>query len=299
MTLSSLPKIKWLSGFAALAYLLMLWKISDDVHQGISVLFILALASLDPPEHQVANSPQSGTTSPGSGRWLGLGLLIGFFGILGWVSWAVDPKQDIMTNRSAFIAARLAPLLAVTGLSLLAVGWQAIKSFQREWILAFFWSVPTVAMTTWFDISPITAWAAEWNLRLAGFSATREGLVVGLPGGSVRVYPGCSGVEAMGYLLGLSAVCLIAYPTSQRHWWWLPATAVVLGFWINSIRVAWLVLLADRQDRPGFDYWHVGRGSLLFGMLAVAVLGILYAGLMVIQWRSQSRCHPTTNLQDA
>lgn len=285
MNLASSAPIKWLSILASLLYLLLLWRIGDDVHQGISILFILSLATLDPQPNNGEPTSLQSTASGRLGQAVGIGLLAGFVAILGWVTWVVDPKKDIMTHRAAFIAARLAPLVAVTGLSLLAGGEQALRQFRRELVLAFFWSVPTVVITTWFDISPITAWAAEWNLRLAGYSAQREGLVVGLPGGSVRVYPGCSGIEAMGYLLGLSAVCLIAYPTSKRHWWWLPLTAVALGFWINSVRVAWLVILANRQDRPGFDYWHVGRGSLLFGMLAVAALGVLYIGLMLAQHR--------------
>ncbi len=53
--------IKWLSLVAAVAYLLMLWKISDDVHQGISMLFILAIASLE--SRSLATTDVSSVTS--------------------------------------------------------------------------------------------------------------------------------------------------------------------------------------------------------------------------------------------
>jgi cyanoexosortase A len=118
-------------------------------------------------------------------------------------------------------------------------------------------------------------------LWYCGFDVSRQGVYVVMPSGAVKVYEGCSGLEAMNYLLGLSIICLLLYPTGKLFYKIItPVIAIIIGFVINSFRVALMLLLVNSGNIKAFNYWHEGEGSLIFGLIEVMVFGSFYLFLL-------------------
>jgi cyanoexosortase A len=169
------------------------------------------------------------------------------------------------------------PFLAGIALALIASGFKGIKVFWRELVLLFFSGIPEVLMSKLTDPSPITAQFASSFLWYAGFPITQKGIYLQLPGGSVQVYSGCSGVVAMTQLLGMAVLFLTLLPLP---WKWyqkliLPIAAVAIGFVVNSLRVALMAILVSQKQMAAFDYWHDGSGSLVFSVISTLLLVIL------------------------
>ncbi|MCA9152557.1 MAG: archaeosortase/exosortase family protein, partial [Planctomycetales bacterium] len=157
-------------------------------------------------------------------------------------------------------------------------GWIGVHRWRRHLILAICLGIPMLLLVNLVDLSPWTAATSEYLLRWSGYDAARNGVHLRVGAGpAVRVYPGCSGVEAVSYLFGLAFVCLETFPTGRRHYVWLPIVAALMGFVTNSIRVSLMAILLASDNRDAFTYWHIGEGSQLFGIAAVILLGCIYA----------------------
>ena len=240
----------------------LLWKLGDIAHFWMSIVFWLAVGSLLWDKQDLLK--QSEGKSDVLSRVAGI-ILIAF--IL-FKSAMVSSKFD------PFL--RIAPFLSGLGLSLIAVGFHNLKQFWRELVILFFHGIPSVITLPLVDIvTSITAKSAYYSLWYVGFNVTSEGNYVSLPTGRVFVYGGCSGMEAMNYLLGLSVVCLLMFPTKQNKALVI-AVAVAFGFIINVFRVAGMALLVASNRLDLFKYWHEGEGSLVVGMIAVILFGIFY-----------------------
>jgi cyanoexosortase A len=240
----------------------LLWKLGDLAHFWMSIVFWCAVGSLlwDKQDILKQSEAKSDLLSIVAGT-----ILIAF--IL-FKSAMVSSKFD------PFL--RLAPFLSGLGLSLIAVGFQDLKQYWRELVILFFHGIPSVITAPLGGIiTPITAKAAYYSLWYVGFNVASEGNYVALPTGRVFVNDGCSGMEAMNYLLGLSVVCLLMFPTKQKKALVI-AVAVACGFIINVFRVAGMALLVASNRLDLFKYWHEGEGSLVVGMIAVILFGIFY-----------------------
>ncbi|MGP1373371.1 MAG: cyanoexosortase A [Almyronema sp.] len=288
MTQTALNSIKipqfWLLTVAALLsaiYFAVIFHTGDTAHLGMSGLFYLAAASLvwDKRPHLSLQT-----------SWLGL-VLSGLLVVLILALSAYLMQLDFDTFRVAksklnLAGVRLLPLLSGLALAFLASGVQGLRLFWRELTILFFLGVPSIVATFLTDISPITARASAFLLWYTGFDVIREGLVIALPGGGVEVYYGCSGMESITYLLGLSAVCLVMFPISGIKRWITPLAAIAIGFLVNAVRVSLMALLAASGSQSAFDYWHEGDGSLIFGLMAVLIFGGLY--MLVLQHEQSS-----------
>jgi cyanoexosortase A len=240
----------------------LLWKLGDIAHFWMSIVFWLAVGSLLWEKQDILKHSEgkSDVLSTVAGT-----ILIAF--IL-FKSAVVSSKFD------PFL--RIAPFLSGLGVSLIAVGFQDLKQFWRELVILFFHGIPSVITSPLVSIvTSITAKAAYYSLWYVGFNVAREGNYVALPTGRVFVDGGCSGMEAMNYLLGLSVVCLLMFPTKQNKALVI-AVAVACGFIINAFRVAAMALLVASNRLDWFKYWHEGEGSLVVGMIAVVLFGIFY-----------------------
>lgn len=245
-------------------YFTLMWKAEDIAHFGMSLLFWLALITLLREKWQTLNL-KSDLFSTG----VGTALIIIFF-----IKSATIPSQT-----DPFL--RIAPFLAGVGLSLVASGWKGMIQYWRELLILFFLGVPAAILTPIFDPSETTAKFTHLLLWYCGFDVTRQGVYVLMPSGAIEVYSGCSGLEAMNYLLGLSIICLVLYPTRQVfHKLITPIIAIVMGFVINSFRVALMLLLVNSGQTEAFNYWHEGEGSLIFGVIQVIIFGCFYLFLM-------------------
>ena len=240
----------------------LLWKLGDIAHFWMSIVFWLAVGSLlwEKQDLLKQSEGKSDVLSTVAGT-----ILIAF--IL-FKSAMVSSKFD------PFL--RLAPFLSGLGLSLIAVGFHHLKQYWRELVILFFHGIPSVITLPLVGIvTSITARFAYYSLWYVGFNVTRQGNYVALPTGRVFVDGGCSGIEAMNYLLGLSVVCLLMFPTKQNKALVI-GVAMACGFIINAFRVAVMALLVASYRLDWFKYWHEGEGSLVVGMVAVILFGIFY-----------------------
>ena len=240
----------------------LLWKLGDIAHFWMSIVFWLAVGSLLWDKQDILKQ------SEGKSDLLSI--------VAGTVLIAFILFKSAMVSSKFDHFLRIAPFLSGLGLSLIAVGFHNLKQYWRELVILFFHGVPSVITTPLVDIiTSITAKAAYYSLWYVGFNVTREGNYVALPTGRVFVNGGCSGMEAMNYLLGLSVVCLLMFPTKQNKALVI-AVAVAFGFIVNVFRVAGMALLVASNRLDLFKYWHEGEGSLVVGMVAVILFGIFY-----------------------
>jgi cyanoexosortase A len=246
----------WLAATLVAIYLILTWKSGDIAHLGMSILFWLPVASLLwEKRHRL--SLKSGSYSKFLGTLL---ITLAFF------------TTTFLTSSHYF---RLFPFISAVGLALLASGFKALKQYWKELLILFFLSVPSVLLSSPLtDISPITAKFSTFLLWYLGFKVSLQGVHIVFPTGGVEVYSGCSGMEAITYLLGLAVVFLVMFPTKRSNTILVPLVAVILGFVVNGARVALMAVLAASSNSKAFNYWHEGDGSLIFGMIAVLLLGL-------------------------
>jgi cyanoexosortase A len=240
----------------------LLWKLGDIAHFWMSIVFWFAVGSLlwDKQDLIKQSEGKSDLVSRIAGSVL-IAIILFFSAIS-------SSKFDHFL--------RIAPFLSGLSLALLAFGFQDLKTYWRELMILFFHGIPSVIMSPLSGIvTATTAKFAYFVLWYFGFDVVREGNYVALKTGSILVDGGCSGIEAMNYLLGLSIVCLLMFPTKQNKAL-IIAFAVACGFVINGFRVTAMALLVASQRLDLFKYWHEGEGSLVVGMIAVVLFGIFY-----------------------
>ena len=169
------------------------------------------------------------------------------------------------------------PFLDGIALALIASGFRGLRIYWRELVLLFFSGIPEVLLSKLTDPAPLTAQFASSMLWYSGYAVTQRGIYLDLPGGSIEVYSGCSGVVAMTQLLGMSILFLMLLPLP---WKWfqkliLPVAAIAIGFLVNAMRVSLMAILVAQKQMKAFEYWHDGSGSLVFSVIGTFVLVIL------------------------
>lgn len=260
--LASIKRLKkphfWLLAIAAglvAINLTLTWRAGDVAHLGMSILFWAAVASLLWDKRQ-SLSFETNLFS----RILGALLLAGML-----LANASQTDEHIL---------RVFPFICALELGILASGFRGLKQYWQELTILFFLGVPSVLLSTPLtDISPITARFSAFILWYSGFAVTRQGVYVSLPKGTIEVYAGCSGIEAMTYLLGLGVIFVVMFPTNLTQKIIVPIVGVALGFVVNGFRVALMAVLVASSNPKAFEYWHEGDGSLIFGMISVLLFG--------------------------
>ncbi|MCC3404534.1 MAG: cyanoexosortase A [Microcoleus sp. PH2017_10_PVI_O_A] len=240
----------------------LLWKMGDRAHFYMSLVFWLAVGSILWDKQNILK--QSG----GKRDLLSL--------VAGTILIAFILFKSAMVSNKLDPFLRVAPFLSGLGLGIIAVGFQDLKKYWRELVILFFHGVPSAITAPLSEfIASFTAKSAHVILWYLGFDVMREGNYVSLPTGRVLVYGGCSGLEAMNYLLGLSVVCLVMFPTKQNKALAI-GFAIACGYIVNAFRVAAMALLVAHKRLDLFKYWHDGEGSLVVGMIGVILFGIFY-----------------------
>ncbi|NEP18759.1 MAG: cyanoexosortase A, partial [Leptolyngbya sp. SIO4C1] len=200
--------------------------------------------------------------SPNYGRLFLMGLLI----------------LALVLLKSAFIAAydpflRLSPLLSALGLTLIGLGFRGLKQCWPMLFALCFLAPPPTALSEIVNLIPVTARFSTALLWYSGFDVVRQGPYILLPEGGIEVIAGCSGVENMAHLLGLSVLFLLLFEIRRTERIWVPLVAVGLAFVVNGVRIALMAYLVATSEQNVFEYWHKGEGSLLFSMVTVALFG--------------------------
>ncbi|MBF2008825.1 MAG: cyanoexosortase A [Chlorogloeopsis fritschii C42_A2020_084] len=258
----------WLLGIGAgliAINLTLTWKSGDVAQVGMSVLFLLAVASLLGDKRHSLDF-ESGIIPSVLG-----GLLIG---VVLWQS-ATLRHGDLLE-----IFLRISPLISGLAVGLLASGFKGLKQYWQELTILFFLGIPKLVLSSLFDISPLTAKFSAFLLWYSGFEVSLQGVFINLPTGSVKVYSACSGIESICYLLGIAVICLLVFPIHRKQRTLVLVMAISLGFIINGIRVSLLAVISAQKNLQAFNYWHEGDGSLIFGMIQVIVFTLFYVFLL-------------------
>lgn len=181
---------------------------------------------------------------------------------------------------------RFSPFVSALGLALLASGFKGCKQYLKELLALGMIVVFSPSLVLAIDLSPMTAGFASNLLWYLGYRVSQQGLNIILPTGVVEVYRGCSGMNSVLQLLTLGFLFLILFPTKWVYRILVPIVAVTIAFIVNGVRVALMAVLFDPVNRSAFNYWHLGDGSLIFAMIAVALFG-LFCYFLPIQEREE------------
>ncbi len=168
------------------------------------------------------------------------------------------------------------PFIAMIGVGLLASGFRGIWQYWKELVIFGLLAIyPLLKLTLQaIDLSELTAKAASIMLWYTGFPVQRQGVFLVLPTSRVEVYGACSGLESILQMLSISVLFLLMFPMRSHVQKVLCViTAVLIGFFVNAMRVALMAILNNTGNKSAFDYWHEGSGSLIFSAIAVIIFG--------------------------
>lgn len=253
-------------------YLTVVWRIGDIFHFAMSILFLLAAATLIWENYPKFCYRQDRVAS-----------LVGV-GLIGWILW-----QSAYITSQEQLQLRLFPLVSALAVALIASGFQGLLQYRRELSIMLFLGVPGLLLNL-LDPSPLTAHFAAVLLRYRGLDVVQQGVLITLPAGSTEVYSAYSGIESMVYLLGIAVICLTLYPIAHPKKVLALLVALLTGFGVNGIRVAMMATLAAPQDQEAFLYWYEGEGSLFCGVVAILVFAGFYWVLHQIEnWQKRAR----------
>ncbi|OCQ90452.1 cyanoexosortase A [Nostoc sp. MBR 210] len=257
----------WLLGIGGglvATLLTIIWKADDDSHLGMTVLALFAVFSLlGDKKHNLKLESEVISSVLGT-------VLIG---VVLWYSTHFPPGKLFA------VYTHVAPFVAALGLSLLASGWQGLKQYWQELVIIFFAGVPKVLIFALLDIKPLSILTAKLStlmLWYAGFEVYLQDVYINLPTGGIKVAENCAGIEWICHLLGLAVIGLLMFPLERKKRIFVPIVAVIIAFIVNAVRVAILAVIAANQNQNSFKFWHVGDGSLIFGMITVILFGIFY-----------------------
>ena len=239
-------------------YFSLVWQADDTGQLSMSLLFYFCVASLLKDKWGTLSFQKNWSAVCTS-----LLLMI-------WILLNISTTTDDYT-------VRLFPLISGLAIALLASGWFGLKQYWRELTIFFFLGVPSFLAYHFIDISWLTAKFSTLLLWYSGFDILSQGTFMALRDGrAVEVVYDCSGIDMVNYLLGMSIICLIMFPISGLFkQLFIPLAGSVIGFVVNGIRVAIMVVLM-KFDQAAFNNWHTGAGSYTFALLGVVLLGLLY-----------------------
>lgn len=168
------------------------------------------------------------------------------------------------------------PFLSGLGVALLASGIKRLKDYGQQLtslFFLFFLGLPDFIRSYLPDISKITAKFSAFLLWYLGFPVSLNNSYISIPNGGVEVVPACSGLILIFYMLGMSLIFLMLFPTTPTKRVLVPILGVILGFVMNGIRIAHLAFLSANSNPQLFDYWH-NDGGVIFVGISVVLFGL-------------------------
>ncbi|MEM7726780.1 MAG: cyanoexosortase A [Cyanobacteria bacterium P01_A01_bin.45] len=246
-------------GTGAIAiHMTLVWKSGNSSLLGTSFLFWMAVCSLIWERRDKLN-----LTSDLFSSLIGISLIA-----------LLLLKSLAMNSFAGFLY--ISPFLYGLSIGLLASGWRGIKQYSGELLALLSLGAPTLLPFWIKNIAPLTAKMSAFMLWYTGFDVERHGVYIYLPGGSIEVASGCSGIELIFQMLGLSLIFLIMFPQKWQQKIILPTVAALLGFLVNGVRVAVMAVLVANSNGAAkvLEYWHHGDGSLIFSTICVSLFGL-------------------------
>ncbi|MGB5900242.1 MAG: cyanoexosortase A, partial [Geitlerinemataceae cyanobacterium] len=215
-------------------------------------------------------------------------------------------KTSQLSSGGPFLQAL--PFIFGLGLGLIASGARGLQQYWQELLAFFILSLPgerflshilesLMTFLTGEQLTTLTAKFSALFLGIFGFDVSLDGVFLILPKSVVKVYEGCSGASSIDFLLRLGLLFIIMFPTQRIGKILTPVLAILVGFFVNGVRVLIMAYLANTGDDKAFDYWHVGDGSQIFGAIAVLLFGgVCY---LLIQKDDLDPSDPDANLPSA
>ncbi|HEY9706133.1 MAG TPA: cyanoexosortase A, partial [Allocoleopsis sp.] len=167
------------------------------------------------------------------------------------------------------------PFMTGLGLVLIGAGFKGFKQFWLEILILLAICIPEgIVLEYVIDLGGLTAKFAGLILYRFGFDASLQGHYIILPKGTVEVENGCAGVGSILILWKTAILFLYKFNLSRNKKILIQSVAVVLGFIVNTIRVAIMAFLVTYSTSDKFHYWHDGEGAQIFLFSALLVFGI-------------------------
>ena len=170
------------------------------------------------------------------------------------------------------------------GLAVTAFGFRETARLWKIWVILLLLSAIDLRFQEFgaarLHLNQFGAAISANLLLLTGYASYAQGDVVAVPGGSVKVYAACSAATPILYLLKLSMLALLVFPS---RWWQklaVVAVAIVTALFFNAVRIGVMAVLNAAGDHARFDYWHEGAGSNVFSVLYMAAFCALCAGCL-------------------
>jgi len=174
---------------------------------------------------------------------------------------------------------RLTPLLAGLSLAIAAAGIDGLRRYRRELSLLALPLLHPLPTAVRESIEPVliisTASVATWFSSALGLEAVRQGNLLVMETTTLEVVSACAGVLGISRLLLLAILVIALFQMSRAQKVALLASAIVIAFVVNAVRVAVLALVLV-HDEPRFDYWDSGRGSTVFALLSPLLAGLAW-----------------------
>jgi cyanoexosortase A len=172
------------------------------------------------------------------------------------------------------------PLAAFLGWFLIFIGIAQAKSYLKELCILTVFGIPKLIPDTALGLAPVTAKFAAYTLWYLGHPVLLNNIYIQVPNGGVEVVPACSGINLIVHMLSISIIFLCVFPTRRSRSIFFIIFAVLLGFFMNVLRVAMLAALSAPQFSKQFHYWHSASGASLFVLLALVIYGALYFSVL-------------------
>lgn len=250
--------------------LVMIWRNEQSSLWGMSLLFWAAIASLIWDKRDRLKL-ESDVFSSFLGLFLMTILLI---------------KCISVSSFGIFLS--ILPVAVGFSLALLASGFKGLGQYRGELLALLILAMSGILPSIIVNIAPLTAKFVAFLLWYSGSEVVRSGVNINLPTGGIEVYSGCSGIELIIQLVGLSSLFILMFPLNLKSKILLPITAIILGFITNGIRVALMAILVAQNQKEAFAYWHHGDGSLIFSLMGVICLGVVCWILLEINQSNKS-----------
>lgn len=177
---------------------------------------------------------------------------------------------------------RLVPLTSAIGLALVASGFKGLKQYSQELILLVVLALPLEALIQPINqlvgVTTILAKLSTFILWYLGFEVSRLGDIIILPMKSTWVGPNCSGILTMLWMLQLSVLFLVLFPTNFIQKILVPLVSVIIVIGINGIRIAIMAVLAA-YNYAAFEYWHSDKAEI-FSTIPILVFAFYCKSLI-------------------
>jgi cyanoexosortase A len=164
------------------------------------------------------------------------------------------------------------PLVAFVGWLSIFAGFSQFRMHLKELAILVAFGLPKLVSESAFGLAPLTAKFSANILWYLGQSVSLQGVQINVPNGSVEVVPSCSGANLITHMLSVSVMVMCVLPKPQNaHRITLPFIAILLGFVMNSLRVALLAFLSPPQYSTFFHYWHGPNGASMIVLLTLLI----------------------------